>query len=70
MHNYFQESHGWPRRKIITLRQVRNEVDPYGFAAIATLECGHECMLTGTAVHSVDVECKPCGEAQERAKTT
>jgi len=54
----------WPERMIERIEEVPNTFDDYGSAATFTLECGHQCTLTGHArFDRVFIRCKACAES-------
>lgn len=66
MKNYLHDSpKKWPIRAVLSIKSVPNYYDNKGHAVEATLDCGHQCILTGTAIETREVRCKVCGEEEK-----
>lgn len=50
----------YPERLVISKEEILNTFDNLGTAVKAILECGHECILTGSMVQDSYVDCAPC----------
>lgn len=71
MKNYLHDpaTGQFPLRSITAVEVVPNIHDDCGLAVRATLDCGHRCILTGSAISDVDAEripCQPCANGLEK----